>query len=1166
MKTVFFCLDTKHHHIKKKLIDVLHVDSKHNMLGRPENAQKLVDAPESDYYKNFEPYSLFIFSRDSIYRQWLIDIAEHKYFDKFILWTVVINLLFLCLETEQLADVTSTVETVCTMIYLLETIIKILAFGFVIGDTSYLRNIWDILDFIIVLTSLTKVIVVQFFLTSTNEHQKQTVLFWLSMGNVFRPLRLVALSPNLQVMLQLFVQAFPLLMNSLLLLILLYVMSGLIGLQLFKGKLHFFCQNDQTSLFDEIPNKNPTLQPNCGYRECPSGYSCVEATFNPNFSLTSFDNLGIAILTIFQVTTMEKWSYTSYRVQDAVHFWTFPYFVSLIVVGSFFIVNLTLVAIKAEMVDSEELKRRAALITETETMMANRKTVLGKSILALKNNRHSVELIRSFKHTVGKGCCTGLCHRTHALRHKIHMFCHKIINDPVFDNFFIGCIVFNTVLLMIEHHNMPPGLINFLHVSNYILTAVFLIEMILKICGLGITMYLKERYNQFDGFIATISLVEVVFESGAGVFGAARAIRIVRAFRLARVFRVMKLVRYLDTFKRLIFIINQSSKSIAYISIILLIYIFMYAMLGFQIFRNNQATASNEDQLIIDTGTGNASSLPRANFDSVFWSFVTVFQLLTLEEWINIMYDAIRGTNAFASIYFISFVLIGVYCLLNMFLAIVLQNFELDNKKRLQKRIDEKRMAQAVKLLQKKSPAVPTTKSGTTSVGDVNNSSSSNDSRRRRSTSLGARKSIAKNLAQSLLKNEDADDPVDHYDNDDDDEMSNVSSQDPVDGSRSDGSSPKRTPSQMYGRFQWKLLCSCRRSFHDPKCATFAPTDLVADVKRKSMLQVKEKHQKEIIKDQLQKGRPSTMIKNTQRQTTFQFYTKHLAEISAKLHWQNIRMAVRNGVFGYSSEKLKNMHDGYNLGSDYVVNPHIYDSHILFHFRWWRFLRHVVLSRFFQNVILILICASCVLLALDSPLNDPNDPKTKIISLVERILVFIFTAEMILKTLIMGFVGMPHSYLSSRWNVLDAAIVFSSIAALLIGTSNENLSALLTAFRVLRAFRPLRVAARTEDLRVAIIALAKSLPSMGSVMGVLALVWCIFGILSVQLFGGKFYNCSLSDISTGSGATDKEKCINLGGTWENPAFHFDNIFSAMLSLFVIVCYLILFVFFFVCID
>merc|ERR1719265_2513057 len=81
----------------------------------------------------------------------------------------------------------------------------------------------------------------------------------------------------------------------------------------------------------------------------------------------------------------------------------------------------------------------------------------------------------------------------------------------------------------------------------------------------------------------------------------------------------------------------------------------------------------------------------RTTFENFLSAWMAVFQVLTLEGWVDVMRNTVRQTSWWSCIFFIAWIVIGVYCLLNMFLAIVLQRFEQDQKRQLEKRLEEKR-------------------------------------------------------------------------------------------------------------------------------------------------------------------------------------------------------------------------------------------------------------------------------------------------------------------------------------------------------------------------------------------------------------------------------------------------------------------------------------------
>ena len=116
-----------------------------------------------------------------------------------------------------------------------------------------------------------------------------------------------------------------------------------------------------------------------------------------------------------------------------------------------------------------------------------------------------------------------------------------------FDKFILLCVFCNTLILALDGlyedtSNLFPSL-------NLFFTISFAVDMILKIIGLGVKGYLRERMNLFDSFIVTLSIVELAFltnQSNTGSFSAFRSFRLFRLLRTFRVLRVTRLLRSLD--------------------------------------------------------------------------------------------------------------------------------------------------------------------------------------------------------------------------------------------------------------------------------------------------------------------------------------------------------------------------------------------------------------------------------------------------------------------------------------------------------------------------------------------------------------------------------------------------------------------------------------------
>ena len=83
----------------------------------------------------------------------------------------------------------------------------------------------------------------------------------------------------------------------------------------------------------------------CGSSECPESYYCGKKTLNPNFDVTNFDNIFWALLNVFQCITLEGWSEIMVMYQKAYSPLTIFFFVPMVFIGAFFLLNLTLAVI-----------------------------------------------------------------------------------------------------------------------------------------------------------------------------------------------------------------------------------------------------------------------------------------------------------------------------------------------------------------------------------------------------------------------------------------------------------------------------------------------------------------------------------------------------------------------------------------------------------------------------------------------------------------------------------------------------------------------------------------------------------------------------------------------------------------------------------------------------
>ncbi|XP_061741449.1 voltage-dependent P/Q-type calcium channel subunit alpha-1A isoform X4 [Nerophis ophidion] len=660
--------------------------------------------------------SLFIFSEDNFVRKYAKKITEWPPFEWMILATIIANCIVLALEQHlpdgdktPLSERLDDTEPYFIGIFCFESGIKILALGFAFHKNSYLRNGWNVMDFVVVLTGILSTVGSDFDLRT------------LRAVRVLRPLKLVSGIPSLQVVLKSIMKAMIPLLQIGLLLFFAILMFAIIGLEFYMGKFHTTCFDNHTG---EIREEFP-----CGTelpaRLCPEGTMCRQYWLGPNYGITQFDNILFAILTVFQCITMEGWTDLLYYSNDASgSTWNWMYFIPLIIIGSFFMLNLVLGVLSGEFAKERErvenrseflkLRRQQQIERELngylewickaeEVLLAddeNENDYDGSRRRATKNHKSKAELLNPEE---GEGdLAVGSPFARASLKssklegstfkrreRRLRFLIRHIVKSQAFYWTVLCLVGLNTMCVAVVHYDQPEPLSDFLFYAEFIFLGIFLTEMMVKMYGLGKQAYLNSSFNCFDCIVICGSIFEVLWSIIQP--GTSFGISVLRALRLLRIFKVTK---YWASLRNLVVSLLNSMKSIISLLFLLFLFIVVFALLGMQLFGG---------QFNFENGT------PPTNFDTFPAAIMTVFQILTGEDWNMVMYDGIKsqgGVNkgmAF-SIFFIVLTLFGNYTLLNVFLAIAVDN--LANAQELTKDEQEEEEAASQKIALQKAKEV----------------------------------------------------------------------------------------------------------------------------------------------------------------------------------------------------------------------------------------------------------------------------------------------------------------------------------------------------------------------------------------------------------------------------------------------------------------------------
>ncbi|XP_063982973.1 sodium channel protein 60E-like isoform X2 [Diachasmimorpha longicaudata] len=688
---------------------------------------------------------------------------------------------------------------------------------------------------------------------------------------------------------------------------------------------------------------------------------------------------------------------------------------------------------------------------------------------------------------------------------------YKVVRDPLFELTITLCIVLNTGFLALEHHGMSESVRQALNIGNKVFTSIFTFECFLKLLALSKDFF-KNGWNNFDLIIVSASLIDLAFELVDGL-------SVLRGLRLLR---VLKLAQSWTTMKVLLSIIISSIEALGNLTLVLVIVIYIFAVIGMQLFSKDYTA----EKFFPDP-------VPRWNFNDFFHSFMMIFRILC-GEWIEPLWDCMRaekyeGPETCFAI-FLPALVMGNFMVLNLFLALLLNSFnseELKQKKqevgedsKLAKSFDRIRSIVRKKRYRKENSENKKNMRLEQIVREVMDKSDKEKYAIQETVLTLPKENIYNRSYQESLNQ-----PVFTYE--------------PI---------YRQATVTTYSQSSQETV----RRLDDTKadsCETNADENIEMEVLKEQTIMLPEVTEKQPV---LQEIKAPQKKENTRLD---------------KRPWHALVSYVDELTVGGRRDSKGRYIDG--LGSfpgfgrnkrDKVPQDcfpqHCYQKCSCINQciatdlgRKWIKVRTAVLSVVdtpaFEWMILVFIFSSSVTLCFEDIYLDDNPFLKNILYWTNLAFCALFSVEMLLKWLALGFC----KYFTSFWTILDFIIVFVSMFSLLI-EENENLK-VLRSLRTLRALRPLRAISRWQGMRIVVNALMYAIPSIFNVLLVCLVFWLIFSIMGVQFFGGKFFKCldeygELVDISI---VNTRNDCLTKNYTWENSKITFDHVGIAYLALF-----------------
>ncbi|XP_070836561.1 voltage-dependent T-type calcium channel subunit alpha-1H isoform X2 [Chaetodon trifascialis] len=733
----------------------------------------------------------------------------------------------------------------------------------------------------------------------------------------------------------------------------------------------------------------------------------------------------------------------------------------------------------------------------------------------------------------------------------------RIVESKYFNRGIMIAILVNTLSMGIEYHEQPEELTDVLEISNIVFTSMFVLEMGFMLLAFGLFGYIRNPYNIFDSIIVIISVWEIIGQSDGGL-------SVLRTFRLLR---VLKLVRFLPALRRQLVVLMKTMDNVATFCMLLMLFIFTFSILGMHLFGCKFSLQMENGDTIPD----------RKNFDSLLWAIVTVFQILTQEDWNVVLYNGMASTSPWAALYFVALMTFGNYVLFNLLVAILVEGFQAEGDANRSESDDEKKsdnFEEDEKVEQLRDTELKMYSLMMTANGHVDPRGSMAPPiiMRTAATPMPTPKS---SLGPESILGEDlvyreavpqygevgtgfSEAGISHADS----RRGSSTSMDPLayDQHSLNLSSPGRRsplPPRSWGsrRSSWNSL---------GRAPSLKRRDTSGE--RESLLSGEGGEEDDGGEDKGEAGGNSTLrpepLELLQASTLCPSIIAEYGDCNGRTLTYDLDvnsdpkddsspeddMDDDSSLCYWIKKELRNMkprwckeHEDWTL---YLFSP---DNLC----RVW--CQSVISHKMFDHIVLVFIFLNCITIALERPDIQPHSTERVFLSVSNYVFTVIFLAEMAIKVVALGFCFGKQTYLQSSWNVLDGLLVFVSLVDILVSLAyagGNRILGILRVLRLLRTLRPLRVISRAPGLKLVVETLITSLRPIGNIVLICCAFFIVFGILGVQLFKGKFYHCEGLDTKN---ITNKSDCLQANYRWIRRKYNFDNLIQALMSLFVLSC-------------
>ncbi|KAL7828327.1 hypothetical protein AOLI_G00314790 [Acnodon oligacanthus] len=612
-----------------------------------------------------EARAFFIFSHTNKFRVLCHKIVNHNVFTNLILFFILLSSISLAAEDPVKSDsfrnqILGYADHVFTGLFTIEIILKMTAYGAFLHKGSFCRNYFNILDLVVVSVSL---------ISSGIQSSAINVVKILRVLRVLRPLRAINRAKGLKHVVQCVFVAIRTIGNIVIVTTLLQFMFACIGVQLFKGKFYYCTDSSKQTQAECRGTYILYKDGNVGKPE-----RAQRTWENSDFN---FDDVLQGMMALFAVSTFEGWPGLLYRAIDSHAEDVGPIYNYRVVISIFFIIYIIIIAFFM-------MNIFVGFVIVTFQEQGEQEY---KNCELDKNQRQCVEYAlkaRPLRRYIPKN----------PYQYKVWY----VVNSTYFEYLMFTLILLNTICLAMQHHGQSASFNIAMNILNMLFTGLFTVEMILKLIAFKPRGYFSDPWNVFDFLIVIGSIIDVILsEINPADPSASTPSSVVRPmqrenqnpednarisitfFRLFRVMRLVKLLSRGEGIRTLLWTFIKSFQALPYVALLIVMLFFIYAVIGMQVFgkialRDNSQINRNN------------------NFQTFPQAVLLLFRCATGEAWQEIMLacspnrpcekGSEEGPSSedcgshFAIIYFVSFYMLCAFLIINLFVAVIMDNFD----------------------------------------------------------------------------------------------------------------------------------------------------------------------------------------------------------------------------------------------------------------------------------------------------------------------------------------------------------------------------------------------------------------------------------------------------------------------------------------------------------